>query len=75
MPKGTPLSFSPMNKYTSNGGSIPNPLTNEKLFEIYGLYSLLIDLHISQVRPQNLDEFSYIPARFTQVESIRYNLN
>jgi hypothetical protein len=26
-------------------------LTEDKMFEIYGLYSHLIDLHISQVRP------------------------
>lgn len=36
-------------------------LTEDKLFEIYGYYSHLIDLHISQVRPQNANELSYIP--------------
>jgi hypothetical protein len=46
-------------------------LTEDKLTEIYAYYSHLIDLHISQVRPQNLNEFSYIPAKFNQVESIR----
>lgn len=39
-------------------------LTEDKLFEIYGYYSHLIDLHISQVRPQNLNELSYIPPNF-----------
>jgi hypothetical protein len=39
-------------------------LTPEKLTEIYAYYSHLIDLHISQVRPQNLNEVSYIPPHF-----------
>lgn len=39
-------------------------LTEDKLLEVYGYYSYLIDMHIAQVRPDNLDEVSYIPARF-----------
>ena len=46
-------------------------LTPEKLNEIYAYYSHMIDLHISQVRPQNLNEVSYIPPHFNQIESIR----
>lgn len=41
-------------------------LTEDKLFEIYGYYSLLVDLHIAQIRPDNLDEVSYIPRRYNQ---------
>lgn len=41
-------------------------LTPEKLTEIYALYSYLIDLHISQVRP-NVQEKSYIPWKFNQL--------
>lgn len=42
-------------------------LTEEKLFEIYGYYSFLVDLHIASIRPESLDEKSYIPKRFTQI--------
>jgi len=42
------------------------PLDSDKLLEVYGYYSYLIDMHIAQVRPDNLDEFSYVPARFNQ---------
>jgi len=41
------------------------------LTEIYAYYSHMIDLHISQVRPQNLNEVSYIPPHFNQIESVR----
>jgi len=41
-------------------------LTEDKLFEVYGYYSLLIDMHIAQVRPENLDAKSYVPRRFNQ---------
>ena len=51
-----------------------NGLTQDKLTEIYAYYSHLIDLHISQVRPSNLVDKSYIPKRFNQLESTR-NLN
>lgn len=37
-------------------------LTEDKLFEIYGYYSLMVDMHIAQVRPGNIDGKSYIPA-------------
>jgi hypothetical protein len=43
-------------------------LEGDKLFELYGYYSYLIDLHIAQIRPENLDPKSYIPKRFNQVE-------
>ncbi len=43
-------------------------LEGDKLFELYGYYSYLIDLHIAQIRPDNLDNKSYIPSRFNQVE-------
>jgi len=39
-------------------------LTKEKLFEIYAYYSFMVDMHISQIRPDNLDEVSYVPAHF-----------
>ena len=46
-------------------------LNQDKLTEIYAYYSHMIDLHISQVRPQNLNEVSYIPPHFNQIESVR----
>lgn len=36
-------------------------LTKEKLVEIYAYYQYMIDLHISQIRPDNLNEKSYVP--------------
>jgi hypothetical protein len=39
-------------------------LEGDKLWELYGYYAYLVDLHIAQVRPENLDEKSYIPKRF-----------
>jgi hypothetical protein len=45
-------------------------LNEDKLKEIYAYYTFMIDLHISQVRPQNLMEKSYIPAKFNQYASI-----
>lgn len=44
-------------------------LTPEKEQEIYGLYSYLVDLHISQIRP-NLREHSYIPPQFNQLATM-----
>lgn len=41
-------------------------LTEDKLFEIYAYYSLLIDMHIAQVRPGIIDEKSYIPPHMNQ---------
>ena len=35
--------------------------------EIYGHYAYLIDMNIAQIRPENLNEKSYIPAKFNQV--------
>lgn len=43
-----------------------NDLTEEKLLDIYAYYSYMIDMHIAQVRPENLDEISYIPSRLNQ---------
>lgn len=42
-------------------------LTEDKLMDVYAYYSYMIDLHIAQVRPDNLDEKSYIPARYNQI--------
>jgi len=42
-------------------------LTKDKLFEIYGYYSLLIDMHIAQIRPGNINGESYIPPHMTQI--------
>ena len=41
-------------------------LTQDKLFEIYAYYSLMIDMHIAQVRPGIIDEKSYIPPHMSQ---------
>jgi hypothetical protein len=49
----------------------PKKLTEDKLTEVYAYYNYLIDLHISQVRPENLDELSYIPPHFNQLETTR----
>jgi hypothetical protein len=43
-------------------------LTEDKLTEFYAYYSHLIDLHISQIRPQNLNDLCYIPTKFNQIE-------
>ena len=36
-------------------------LTKEKLVEIYAYYSLLIDMHIAQIRPGIIQEVDYVP--------------
>ena len=36
-------------------------LTEDKLTEIYAYYSLMVDMHIAQVRPGIIDEKRYIP--------------
>ena len=41
-------------------------LTEDKMFEVYGYYAFLIDMHIAQVRPENIDAKSYVPRRFNQ---------
>lgn len=46
----------------------PAGLTEDKEFELFGYYSYMVDLHIAQIRPDNLDEVSYVPKRFNQVE-------
>lgn len=40
------------------------------MIEVYAYFNYLIDLHISQVRPENLTELSYIPPHFNQLETI-----
>lgn len=51
-------------------------LTEDKLFEIYAYYSLLIDMHIAQVRPGIVDEVSYVPPHMNQTAlSFRNNLD
>ena len=41
----------------------------DQMMDIYAHYSYLIDMHIAQIRPENLDEKSYIPKRFNQHET------
>ncbi len=41
-------------------------LEGDKLWELYGYYAYMVDLHIAQIRPENLDDKSYIPRRFNQ---------
>lgn len=50
-------------------------LTPESTQELYALYSYMIDLHISQIRPQNLKEKSYIPYKFNQMELLNESSN
>jgi len=45
-------------------------LTKDKLYEIYAYYTLLVDMHIAQIRPGILDDVSYIPPQFNQVTAI-----
>lgn len=40
-------------------------LTEDKLMEIYAYYSLMIDMHIAQVRPGIIDEKRYIPPHMS----------
>lgn len=40
-------------------------LTPEKLTEIYAYYSLLIDMHIAQVRPGIIQEVDYVPPHMS----------
>ena len=46
-------------------------LRGENLTKVYAYYNYLIDLHISQIRPKNLNEYSYIPPWFNQLELSR----
>lgn len=50
------------NNYIDVDGQDP-----DQIMEIYGHYSYLIDMHIAQVRPENLTEKSYVPAKYNQV--------
>ena len=45
-------------------------LTEDKLYEIYAYYTLMVDMHIAKIRPGILDELSYIPPQFNQVTAI-----
>jgi len=40
-------------------------LTPEKLTEIYAYYSLLVDMHIAQIRPGIIQEVDYVPPHFS----------
>ena len=42
-------------------------LTEEKLTEIYAYYSLMVDMHIAQVRPGIIDEKRYVPPHMNTV--------
>ena len=44
-------------------------LTEDKLFEVYAYYSLMIDMHIAQVRPGMVEEQSYVPPHMNQLAS------
>lgn len=51
-------------------------LTQDKLFEIYAYYSLLVDMHIAQIRPGLVVEKSYVPPHMNQVAAgFRPDLN
>ena len=39
--------------------------------EVYAYYNYLIDLHLSQIRPQNLEDLNYVPPWFNQNEFTR----
>jgi hypothetical protein len=50
-------------------------LTEEKLFEIYGYYSLMVDMHIAQIRPGMIEETTYIPPHMAQAAPEFRNLS
>lgn len=66
----------PGNKYRKPSVILPHEHTSanhyidvdgqdkDQIMEIYGHYAYLIDMHIAQVRPENLDQKSYIPAKY-----------
>jgi len=43
-------------------------LTPEKLNEIYAYYSLIIDMHVAQVRPEQFETASYIPPHMNLLD-------
>ena len=50
----------------------------DQLMELYGHYAYMIDLHIAQIRPENLQEKSYVPSKYAQVspcEDSSFHLN
>jgi hypothetical protein len=61
-----PLTILPHEGITTSNYIDTSGLTKDKEFELYGYFSYLVDLHIAQVRPENLDAKSYIPRRFNQ---------
>ena len=42
-------------------------LTQDKLYEIYAYYSLMVDMHIAQIRPGNVVEKMYVPPHMNKV--------
>ena len=50
------------NHYIDVDGNDP-----DQMMEIYGHYAYMIDMHIAQIRPENLDEKSYIPSKYNQI--------
>lgn len=65
----------PSHVWPHNHTSVLHPIDvdgndQDHLMEIYGYYAFLIDLHIAQIRPDNLEEFSYVPKRFLQVNHL-----
>lgn len=36
-------------------------LTKDKLYEIYAWHQIMIDMHIAKIRPDNLEDLTYVP--------------
>jgi len=58
----------PHEHITQTGFMDVTGFTEEKEWELFGYYAYMVDLHIAQIRPDNLEAKSYIPKRFNQVE-------
>lgn len=43
-------------------------LTKDKLYELYAWHQIMIDMHISKIRPENLEDLSYVPKHLQQVD-------
>jgi len=63
-----PACILPHEHITQTGYLDTTGLTADKEWELYGYYAFMVDLHIAQVRPDNLEGVSYVPKRFNQVE-------
>ena len=50
-------------------------LTEEKMREIHAYYSYLVDLHISQIRPGNIQDASYVPPKFNRMDTVSYSFD